>query len=185
MTSYPRQEMEAMVEKWLGVNKKGEAGGDWQVMAECYAEDATYGWNCGPKDDFMAVGRDEIREIAIGLEMAGLEGWNYPYQQVLIDEQKGQVVGMWRQIAGATRKDGTHYEIAGIGGSWFGYAGNMQWAWQRDWFDFANTTATFIEMIKDGTLSDAMTARMDRALAKDRPGHYPLGQTPVPIWPPS
>ena len=70
----------------------------------------------------MAVGRDEIRDIALGLEMGGLDGWEYPYQEILIDERKGQVVGFWKQIAHATRADGTHYEVAGIGGSWFGYA---------------------------------------------------------------
>ena len=55
----------------------------------------------------MAVGRDEIREVALGLEMGGLDGWDYPYQEILIDERKGQVVGFWKQIADATRADGT------------------------------------------------------------------------------
>lgn len=50
-----------------------------------YTEDATYGWNYGPKQDFMAVGREEIREVALGLEMKGLEGWEYPYQDFVID----------------------------------------------------------------------------------------------------
>lgn len=183
MTAYPRAELEAMVERWLAANKAAEATGDWRAMAACYAEDATYGWNYGPGHDFMAVGRDEIREVAIGLEMDGLDGWTYPYEEVLIDEVKGQVIGLWRQIADATRPDGTHYEIAGIGGSWFKYAGNMEWAWQRDWFDYGNAAALFLEMMTDGTLSEGMTTRMHRALGGDLPGHYELGTAPAPLWP--
>ena len=75
----------------------------------------------------MAVGRQEIREYALGLEIGGLDGWEYPYQEILIDEAKGHVVGFWRQMADATRADGTRYEIPGIGGSWFRYGGDFQW----------------------------------------------------------
>jgi hypothetical protein len=183
MPAFPRAELEAMVERWLQVNQEAEATGDWRVMADCYATDATYGWNYGPGTDFMAVGRDEIREVAIGLEMVGLAGWTYPHEQVLIDDQQGQVMTLWRQVADATRADGTPYEVAGFGGSWFGYAGDMRWAWQRDWFDVGNATALFLEMMKDGSLSDGMTERMHRALGGDQPGHHPLGRAPVAMWP--
>ena len=122
MPAYPRAELEEMVERWLEVNRAGEAKKDWTHMADLYTEDATYGWNVGPNDEFMAVGREEIREIALGLEMAGLEGWTYPYQKVLIDEQQGEILGLWKQVADATKADGTNYEIAGLGGSWFRYA---------------------------------------------------------------
>ena len=131
----------------------------------------------------MAVGRDQIRDWAIGVEMDGLDGWTYPYETVLIDDRKGQVIGLWRQIADATRDDGSHYEVAGIGGSWFGYGGDMQWAWQRDWFDYGNAAALFMEMMGDGTLSEGMTRRMERALGGDQHGQYPLGGAPRPLWP--
>ena len=74
--------------------------------------------------------------------------------------------------------------MAGIGGSWFGYAGDFQWRFQRDWFDFGNAAACFIEMMGDGTLSEGMTARMHRSLGGGLPGHYAIGQAPAPIWPP-
>ena len=61
-----------------------------------------------------------------------------PTRRSSIDDAKGHVVGFWRQIADATRDDGTSYEVAGIGGSWFRYGGDQQWAWQRDWFDYGN-----------------------------------------------
>ena len=172
-----------MVERWLQTNREVEATGDWAPLADLYTVDATYGWNYGPRENFMAVGRDEIRDLAVGQEMGGLGGWQYPYQEVLIDEAKGQVVGFWRQIADAARDDGTHYEVAGIGGSWFRYGGDMQWSWQRDWFDYGNAAAVFLEMISDGTLSEAMTERMNRSLQPGQlPGHYPLAETPVGLW---
>lgn len=182
MAAFPREEMEEMVERWLEANRRAEQAGDWKPMADMYTEDATYGWNFGPTEEFMAVGREEIREIALGLEMAGLDGWSYPYMEILIDDRKGQVLGLWKQLADATRADGAPYEIAGIGGSWFRYAGNWQWCWQRDFFDFGNATALFIEMIQDGTLSDGMQQRMQRAAAGSLPGHYRLGDAPAGLW---
>jgi hypothetical protein len=71
MPAYPRAELEEMVERWLEVNRAGEAKKDWKHMADLYTEDATYGWNVGSNDEFMAVGREEIREIALGLERDG------------------------------------------------------------------------------------------------------------------
>ena len=183
MASYPRAEMEEMVERWLQANRDAEAAGNWEAMALMYAEDATYGWNYGPKENFMAVGRDEIRELALGLEMGGLDGWEYPYEHILIDEKKGMVVGFWRQVADAERPGGGTYEVAGIGGSWFLYGGNFEWAWQRDWFDFGNAAALFMEMMTDGTLSEGMTARMERSLKPGQlPGHYKLADTPAGLW---
>src|SRR5919107_1154611 len=107
MPAYPREELEEMVERGLQANRDCEAAGDWKPLADLFAEDATYGWNYGPKVDFMTVGREQIREIAVGLEMGGLDGWEYPYQEILIDDRKGQVVGFWKQVALAERADGT------------------------------------------------------------------------------
>jgi len=125
----------------------------------------------------------EIRELALGQEMSGLEGWRYPYQSVLVDESTGDVMGMWKQIADATRPDGSHYEVHGFGGSWFRYGGDWQWSWQRDFFDFGNVSALFMEMIQDGALSAGMHKRIERATADRRPaGWYPLGSPPVALW---
>jgi hypothetical protein len=80
----------------------------------------------------------------------------------LIDDQKGEVLGVWRQIAPVEDPDGKPYEIAGTGGSWFRYAGNYQWCWQRDFFDHTNAGATFGAMIQNNQLSDVMIARMKK-----------------------
>ena len=182
MPSFPRDEMDEMVQRWIDTNRHCEEIGDWSPLAELYTDDATYGWNLGPKEEFMVVGRDEIRNVALGLEMGGLDGWTYPYQEILIDDRKGQVIGLWRQVADATRPDGSAYEVPGIGGSWFRYAGNFQWSWQRDFFDFGNAATLFMEMITDGTLSPGMTQRMERVAAGSLPGHYVRADAPVGLW---
>ncbi len=182
MPAYPREELEEMVQRWLQANRDAEAAGDWKPMADLYTEDATYGWNYGAGTDFMAVGREEIRELALGTEMQGLDGWEYPYEEIVIDEQKGMVIGFWRQVADATRDDGSRYEIAGIGGSWFIYGGDFQWRWQRDWFDFGNAASLFMEMMTAGKLSEGMVGRMNRSMKADLPGYYPHGKAPVDLW---
>jgi hypothetical protein len=183
VATFSYEELAQMVEKWLEANRCAEAAGDWKPMADLYTEDATYGWNLGPREEFMVVGRDEIRDVALGQEMGGLDGWKYPYQKVLIDPVAGEVIGLWKQIADATRPDGGSYEVPGLGGSWFRYAGNWRWSWQRDFFDVGNATALFVEMIQADALSEGMRRRVERASSKDRlPGHYRLGEAPVGLW---
>jgi hypothetical protein len=183
MPAFPRAELDEMVDRWLEANRQCQAAGDWRPLATMYTEDATYGWNTGPSTEFMAVGRDEIAKIALGTEMGGLDGWTYPYQRVLVDDRAGEVIGLWKQVAGAVRSDGRPYEVAGIGGSWFRYAGDWQWSWQRDFFDVGNATTLFVEMIKADALSDGMRRRMERAVSGEPlPGHYRLGAAPADLW---
>lgn len=181
--SFDRAELDEMISRWEAGNLEAERLGDWTILSKFYTEEATYGWNYGPTQDFMAVGNKEIRDIALGQEMLGLEGWSYPYQEWVVDEKTGSMIGLWKQIADATRPDGSHYEVTGIGGSWFRYAGNFQFSWQRDFFDFGNVSALFMEMITDGALTDGMTQRIQRATSgTPLPGWYPVHQAPVKIW---
>ncbi|MFW0795484.1 nuclear transport factor 2 family protein [Gordonia sp. CPCC 205515] len=178
---FDRAELEEMKQRWLDANVVAEKAGDWKPLAEFYTEDATYGWNYGPDKDFMAVGRDEIRDIALGQEMEGLEGWEYPYQEWVIDDQTGSMIGLWKQVYEGTRDDGSHYALEGIQGSWFKYGGNFQFRWQRDFFDYGNVSALFIEMLKNNAMSDGMLKRIEKATG-DQPGWYPFGKAPVPFW---
>jgi hypothetical protein len=181
MVALPREQMEDFVQRWLEVNAEAERQGDWSALADFYADDATYGWNIGPKEDVMCVGRDEIRDIALTLEMAGLEGWSYPYQKVIIDDRIGEVVGFWKQIAGDA--DGDDREVYGIGGSWFRLNSAGLIEWQRDFFDFGHVQKLYLEMIKAGKLSAGMQRRIERSLAGEKlPGYYPIGEAPAPIW---
>ena len=174
MPGFAYEELQEMVRRGLVANKQAQERRDWSPLADMYTEDATYGWNIGPNEEFMAMGRTEIRDIALGLEMGGLDGWTYPYQKVLIDPVQGEVIGLWKQIADRARPDGSPYEIAGLGGSWFRYAGDWRWSWQRDFFDVGNATALFIEMIKADALSEGMRTRIERAASGEG---YPLAHT--------
>ena len=181
MPSLPRGELDKWVEEWLEANRECERKGDWTPLADFYTEDATYGWNIGPKEDVMCIGIDEIRDVALGLEMEGLDNWRYPYQRVLIDDKQGEIVGFWKQVA--VDADGSESEIYGIGGSWFRLDANGKIEWQRDFFDFGHVQALYLRLMKDGKLSAGMQKRIERSLAGENlPGYYPLGQAPVPIW---
>jgi hypothetical protein len=181
MASLKRADLEKWVEDWLEANRVAEQKGDWKGLADFYTDDATYGWNIGPKEDVMCIGRDEIRDVALGLEMEGLENWNYEYQKVLIDDKQGEIVGFWKQIVNKT--DGTRDEIYGIGGSWFRLNGDVKIEWQRDFFDFGHVSHMFGQLIGSGDLSDGMQKRLERSMAGEKlPGYYPLGEAPVPIW---
>ncbi len=181
MAALPREQLEDFVERWLEANREAERKGDWKGLADFYTDDATYGWNIGPKEDVMCVGIDEIRAVALGLEMFGLEGWSYPYQKVIIDDKIGEVVGFWKQVA--TDAEGNSSEIYGIGGSWFRLDAQGKIAWQRDFFDFGHVQKLYVQLMKDGKLSKGMQERIERSLAGEKlPGYYPIGQAPVPIW---
>ncbi|HZA08797.1 nuclear transport factor 2 family protein [Mycobacterium sp.] len=178
MPSFPRNELEDVVHRWLDANREAERIGDWRVLANFYTDDATYGWNIGPKEDVMCVGIDEIRDIALGQEMEGLAGWRYPYQRVVIDDRIGEVVGFWKQISGDSEQ-----EAYGIGGSWFRYAGDGKWNWQRDFFDFGHVQTLYLDLIKAGKLSAGMQKRIERGMSGEKvPGYFPLGKAPVPLW---
>ena len=183
MAGYSRDELDEMIERWVEENKRCEAQGDWRPLADMYTPDATYGWNYGPQQEFMAVGREEIRDLALGQEMYGLEGWTYPYQEFVVDERSGSVIGFWKQINEGTRPDGRHYSPEGIGGSWFRYGGDFQWSWQRDFFDFGNVSALFVEMMSAKALSEGMNKRIARSMSGEPlPGWYKVGESPVPLW---
>jgi len=162
MPAYSRAEIEEMIRRFVATNDECGRTGDWEALARFYTEDAIYSWNVGPKFEFVARGRDEIRKWVLGTEMAGLDKWVYPYVRRLIDEQKGEVIGIWRQIAPHKGPDGKPIEIAGTGGSWFRYGGNWQWCWQRDFFDHGNAGAVFLDLLQKGLLSPEMQERLKR-----------------------
>jgi hypothetical protein len=181
MPSLPREHLDKWVDQWLETNRECERKGDWKPLADFYTDDATYGWNIGPKEDVMCVGKDEIRDVALGLEMQGLENWVYEYQKVLVDEKQNEIVGFWKQIV--TKTDGSQDEIYGIGGSWFRLNDDLLIEWQRDFFDFGHVSKMFMTLIESGDLTPAMQKRIERSLAGERlPGYYPLGEAPLPIW---
>ena len=63
MASFTREQLDDWTERWLEANREAERKGDWKGLADFYTDDATYGWNIGPKEDVMCVGKDEIYGI--------------------------------------------------------------------------------------------------------------------------
>jgi hypothetical protein len=140
-----------------------------------YTEDAEYSWNMGPNREFIARNRKEIEDWALGAHMEGFEKWRYPYDRIIIDEKQGEVIGIWRQVAPVKRSDGTEYEVAGVGGSWFRYGGNYQWCWQKDFFDLGNVKALFMELAADGKLEAPVKQKLSKlAKGQQLPGVYPI-----------
>ena len=172
---WPREELEEMVRRWLDANKASESSRDWDHLSPFYTDDAVYLWTVGPGEEFVAEGKDQIAKWAVGEQMAGFEGWSYPYQQVLIDEKKGEVVGFWKQVSPFKRKNGTVIEVDGIGGSWFRYAGNYKWSWQRDFFDLFSVFSAFGEIAAQGNLSPEVKKKLhDKAMGRLLVGHQRL-----------
>lgn len=180
MAAFPRSELEEMVERWLEANRKAEKEGNWpKHLGPMYTDDAEYRWNMGENEEFVARSRKQIEEWALGVQMEGFEQWQYPYDRILIDEKQGEVVGFWRQVAPAKRDDGSSYEVEGVGGSWFRYAGDYKWDWQRDFFDLGNVKALLFELAADGKLDPAVKKKIGQ-LAKGQllPGHERIRKKP-------
>ena len=186
-TSVSRARMDEFWQRWLADNREAERRRDWGLLADHYAEDATYGWMYTPDEHFMAMGREEIRAYALGTEMAGLDGWHYDYAATVMDESNGMVIGFWKQRAGIEDEaTGREYEIRGIGGSWFGLEdrdATVQIAWQRDWFDLGSTAHTFLALAGSGKAPQGLLDRMSLD-GRSQPGHYRHAELPSTVWPP-
>jgi hypothetical protein len=180
--------MQAFWDRWLAANRDAERDREWGPLADFYAVDATYGWMYTPDEHFMAMGREEIRALALGTEMRGLDGWHYDYVATVMDDSTGMVVGFWRQRAGIVDDaTGEEYEVLGIGGSWFGIQpdanAELSFAWQRDWFDLGSTAHTFLSIASSGKAPQPLLDRMGEDTSS-QPGHYRLADLPSPVWPP-
>ena len=183
-----RAQMEEFWQRWLSDNREAERRRDWGLLADHYAEDATYGWMLTPDEHFMAVGRDQIRDWAIGIEMDGFDGWHYDYQATVIDEKNAMIVGFWKQRAGIVDDaTGKEFEIPGLGGSWFGVErqrdGELKFGWQRDWFDFGAMAHTMGRVVKSGKAPDTLMKRL-QVFGLEVPGHYRPEDLPSSVWPP-
>jgi hypothetical protein len=168
-----RAELEDMLTRWLDANRRATATRDWKsTLGAHYTDDAEYTWDLGPDETFVARGVEQIREVAIGYQMVGFEDWSYPYERVLIDDVKGEIVAFWRQVSPYKRPDGRFYEVPGTGGSWFKYGGDFKWSAQRDFFDLGCVIATLRDLAAAGLLPPPLKKKMQMlARGQQMPGH--------------
>ncbi len=162
MPKYPREELEAMVERWVNANARAEREGNWRPLADFYTEDAYYCWDV-PGGLYEARGREQIRATCVGDAMDPYAGWTYGYDKIVIDEHKGECFASWWQTppGAPTRADGSPMRI--IGASWFKYGGGYQWREQRDFYDFGKTMEFIDECADRGLISElAMQRRRER-----------------------
>ncbi len=174
MGQYSRAELEEMWQRFIVANEKSEAEDDWQTpLANFYAEDAVWHWKVGYHTQFRAEGRQQIVDYVLGHEMLGFEGWTYPYDKVVVDDQKGEIVGYWNQITPFKKKDGSFYRTNGLGVSWFKYGGNYQWIEQLDIFDTADIGGLIESLGKADLVTEKLKKRMESYLEGSAPGTYP------------
>jgi hypothetical protein len=168
-----RAELEEMMRRWLDANRLAAATGDWQnTLGAHYTDDAEYRWDIGPDETFVARGVTQIRELAIGYQMQGFEHWSYPYDRIVIDDVKGEVVGYWRQVSPFKRLDGTYIEVPGLGSSWFRYGGGFKWSHQQDFFDLGSVVATLRDLAALDLLPDPLKKKLQLlARGQHMPGH--------------
>ena len=160
-------------------------------MAGWHAEDATYGWMYSVDEHFMAVGRSQIRDYAIGIEMDGLDGWHFDYQVTMIDEVKAMVVGFWKQRSGIIN-DETGEELRDRD-RWLVVRGRAEVGGADDGFVKFRLAARLVRHAVDAQRSSRAgratrhptpAPQADVVSGLDVPGHYRYQDLPSSAWPP-
>lgn len=107
-----REEVQAMLDKWLEANKKAEATRDWNALMPFYAKDATYCYTIGAFGRREAKGYDEVKALVMERDMEGFDGWTFPYEWLVVEGDK--VMSKWHMVPPFEREDGTPYRILGM-----------------------------------------------------------------------
>jgi hypothetical protein len=138
----------------------------------------------GPNREFVALGRQQIEEWALGAHMEGFEKWRYPYDKILIDEQQG------RSSASGGRSPRSSAMMAAITKSrdWAeagsGYGGTINGPGRRDFFDLGNVKSLFMELAADGKLEPPVKQKLRRlAWGLKLPGVDPIHRRSQPRLP--
>ena len=105
------QEVRDLMDRFVATSRKGDRERDWAPLADFYAEDAIYRYTMGKAGMRVAQGRDEVRRLVMMRDMAGFDGWEFPYEWLLVDGDK--VITKWWNQAPARREDGSPYRIVG------------------------------------------------------------------------
>jgi hypothetical protein len=99
MPAFPRSEMEEMMRRWLTPTRTPRPPATGAARRLLH-EDAEYTWNLGPNEDFVARGREQIRDWVMGTRWrastAGSTRTTRPHRR---PARRG--VALWRPVAAA------------------------------------------------------------------------------------
>ena len=132
MSSHPREEIEATLERFVVANRLSEQDGNWERLADFYTDDAVYvyaGLAAGGMVE--ARGRDAIRRLVLARDMEDYRGWTFPHEWAVIDGDR--IVTKWQNRGPGRRADGSSIEAPGI--SVIEYAGDGKFKSQWDLYD--------------------------------------------------
>ena len=122
---YPRDEIEATVERYVETRKVIDAGNaTWRALAEYFTDDAVFidpAWG-------RVEGIEEMKATVFGDAMVGLEEWTFPVEFYAIEGD--YVLIKWKQLLPGKRDDGRPWEQSGV--STLIYAGNGKFRYEED-----------------------------------------------------
>lgn len=129
--SFPREEIEATVERYHELRRKIDAGEEpgFGVLGDFYTEDAVY--------IDGAWGRIEGREAItkwLDESMVGLGDWKFPIEFTAIEGNN--VVVKWTQIIPGKREDGSSYTQSAY--SRLIYAGGGRFSYEEDTYNMVH-----------------------------------------------
>src|ERR1700690_2780444 len=105
---YPRDEIEATVERYVETRKVIDGGGaTWSALAQFFTDDAVFidpAWG-------RVEGIEEMKATVFGEAMVGLEDWSFPTEFSMIDGDN--VVIKWLQVLPGRRDNGSRYVQSG------------------------------------------------------------------------
>ena len=126
--SFPREEIEDAVRRYLATRDECSADGDWSRMAAYFTDDAIFidpAWG-------RVEGIDEMKASVFSDAMVGLEDWTYPTDEWAVVADV--VLIKWRQCFPGT--NGKRYEQSGA--STLIYAGDGRFSYEEDLLNMAH-----------------------------------------------
>ena len=146
MSTFSRDEIEREFQCRVAIQEKD----DWRAFGETFTPDAVY----VEHHEGTFKGRDNILAWLVPV-MDRCRGWTYPIDWVAIDGNR--VIYHWLNRLPGKRPSGAFYEWPGI--SVVEYAGNGQWAFQEDIYNWELGEKVIKDYIADKAARKAQQAR--------------------------
>lgn len=166
--THPREEVAAAANRFADANVRAEEERNWAPLADFYTDDAVYTYVGLTSNGLVeARGKDEIRTIVMGRDMADYAGWTFPFQWISIDGDR--VVTRWSNRPPEKRPDGSVIECPGM--SVLEYAGGGKFKSQFDLYDRLSVKAVIDEAaaIRGGGSTRSGKAEKKNAKAQKKP----------------